>query len=96
MTDGASWFDRWTLRRAFTRLSVTQLEQVEHLQEKVKQALDSRDDEIEAWSDADKLRIVALHLYNQDWRRFVYDQDMMQTDLIRIADNLEEYERRNL
>lgn len=46
-------------------------------------------DEPKDWSDADKLRVLALTLYMDDWEKEVYDQDDVQRDLIRIADNLD-------
>lgn len=47
-------------------------------------------DEPKDWPDADKLRMVALELYQRDWENGVFDEDDMQADLFRIANELED------
>lgn len=51
-------------------------------------------EDVSNWPDADKLRVIALHLYIDDWKNGVYDEDDMQRDLLRIAHRLERDDQR--
>jgi len=42
------------------------------------------------WSDADKLRLTAAALDKRDHDQGIFDQNEVQTDLRRIADQIEQ------
>ncbi len=58
--------------------------------DRIRELLDRNPDDPKWWSDADKLRLLALTLEKRDFEKGIYDHNEVQIDLRRIANRLEE------